>query len=171
MNSPAPLTASPSGSPTTAPTRTVPQKSGRRANRARPGSRTLPAAGPRAEVETNIILYTCTGLALACLPSRPDPRLSLEDAAHITGVHPEMLRYYCRLGLLDPRPGGLSGEPTFDNDALGEIGRIERYRRNLGVSRRALPLICQLRRDGERLQVKLAFLGDSWPEGAADRRT
>jgi DNA-binding transcriptional MerR regulator len=93
------------------------------------------------------------------------------DAAHLTGVHPEMISYYCRLGLLDDRPDPVTTRPTFDNDALVEISRIEHYRRYLGVHRRALPLICQLRRECERMRIKLAFLGDTWSEGAWRRDT
>jgi len=63
----------------------------------------------------------------------------------------------------------LTLEPTFDNDAVEEISRIEHYRRYLGVHRRALPLICQLRRECDRMRIKLAFLGDTWSEGAWSR--
>jgi hypothetical protein len=124
---------------------------------------------PSAWGQANFVLYTCTELTLACLPPGPPPRHSLHDAAHLTGVHPEMISYYCRLGLLDARPDPVTSRPTFDNDALVEISRIEHYRRYLGVHRRALPLICQLRRECERMRIKLAFLGDTWTEGAWGR--
>ena len=53
----------------------------------------------------------------------------------------------------------MESEPTFDENALHEVRRIEHYRRHLGVGRRAVPLICELRREGERLQIELRFLG------------
>jgi len=170
MNSPAPHTASPSGSGTTEPIRKGQQSRRPRTNPAQPGRRAESAARAPGEGRGSFILYTCTALALVCLPAGSAPRHSLEDAAHLTSVHPEMLRYYCRLGLLNARPDTVTGKPTFDNDALEEISRIEHYRRYLGVHRRALPLICQLRRECERLEIKLAFLGDTWSEGAWGRR-
>jgi hypothetical protein len=169
MNSSAPLIASPLGTAAT-PKHKIPQNRVPRSNQAQSGRRAASAARPPAEGPANFILCTCRELTLVCLPPGPAPRRSLQDAAYLTGVHPEMLRYYCRLGLLDARLDAVTGEPTFDNNALEEIGRIEHFRRYLGVHRRALPLICQLRRECERMQIKLAFLGDTWSEGAWSRR-
>ena len=169
MNSPAPHTASPSGSGTAKPAPKGSQNRGPRTNRPQPGRRAPSAARPPGQFPANFVLYTCAELTLVCLPPGPAPRHSLWDAAHLTGVPPEMLRYYCRLGLLDARPDPVTREPTFDNDAVEEISRIEHYRRYLGVHRRALPLICQLRRECERMRIKLAFLGDTWSEGAWSR--
>jgi DNA-binding transcriptional MerR regulator len=80
---------------------------------------------------------------------------SLEEAAELSGVHPDMVRYYVRLGILGEgslRPGV---EPIFDDDALYELRRIEHYRRNYGVNRSALPLISRLLRDAARLEAEL----------------
>jgi len=107
----------------------------------------------------NFIFYISPTLAVACTPSAALALHSLDGAARATGVHPEMLRYYCRLGLLGADLAEANGEPTFDREALCEVRRIEHYRRHLGVPRRALPLICHLRREGERLQIELRFLG------------
>lgn len=172
MKPPASHTASPSVSSTAESTRKAHQSRGPRANRAQKERQAAsdPGSRHRADGQRNFILRTCTELTLVCLPPGPAPRHSLEDAAQLTGVHPELVRYYCRLGLLDARPGALTGEPTLDNDGLEEISRIEHFRRYLGVHRRALPLICQLRRECERMQIKLAFLGDTWSEGAWGRR-
>jgi hypothetical protein len=170
MNSPAPHTASPSGNGTTKSAHKGPKSRGPRANPPKPGHRAAESARAPAEGSGEFILYSCTALTLVCLPPGPPPRHALADAARLTGVHLEMLRYYCRLGLLDTRQHAVTGEPTFDNAALEEICRIEHFRRYLGVHRRALPLICQLRRECERMQIKLAFLGDTWSEGAWGRR-
>jgi DNA-binding transcriptional MerR regulator len=97
-------------------------------------------------------------MTLVCLPIEAPACFSLKTVAGITGVHPEMLLYYCRLGLLGPQRAAMEREVTFDEEALLEIGRIEHYRRHLGVHRRALPLVCNLRREGERLQIELRFL-------------
>jgi hypothetical protein len=86
---------------------------------------------------------------------------SLDAAARLAGMHPEMLRYYCRLGLLGARLAAMASEPTFDDNALYEVRRIEHYRRHHGVNRRALPLLCALIREVESLQAELRFLRGS----------
>jgi DNA-binding transcriptional MerR regulator len=83
---------------------------------------------------------------------------SLDAAAALTGVHPEMLRYYCRAGLLGAQRSRKESEPTFDDDGLYQVRRIEHFRRRHGVNRRALALLCELWREVERLQTELRFL-------------
>ncbi len=107
---------------------------------------------------TNFIFYDNPTLTLVCVPSGAPILYSLEAAAHQTGVHPEMLRYYCRLGLFGEARAQPGDELIFDDDALYELRRFEYYRRNLGVNRRALPLLCELWREVERLQAELRFL-------------
>jgi len=96
--------------------------------------------------------------ALVCVPANLPILFSLETAAGLTGVHPEMLRYYCRLGLLGPGRAEGMREPVFDEEALHEVRRIEHYRRHLAVSRQALPLVCELRREAERQHIEIHFL-------------
>ncbi len=83
---------------------------------------------------------------------------SLEAAAQLAQVHPEMLRYYCRLGLLGEERTPPEAEMVFDDDALYELQRFEHYRRHHRVDRQTLRLICGLRREVERLQSELHFL-------------
>src|SRR5665213_4159441 len=121
------------------------------------GARTLPAAAPlhrekkhaqkkagpepeRGRSETNstdFIFYTNQTLTLVCVPSDAPVLFSLADTTDLTGVHPDMLRYYWRSGLIQVRPGEPESELFFDEDALHEIRRIEHYRRHLGIGRRA----------------------------------
>jgi DNA-binding transcriptional MerR regulator len=108
----------------------------------------------------NFIFYASPTRAILCLDSQAGAPYSLNDVARLTGVHPELLRYYCRLGLLDGHREGPDDWPAFREGALREVRRIEHYRRSLGIGRRALPLICGLRRDGERLDIELRFLRD-----------
>jgi DNA-binding transcriptional MerR regulator len=82
----------------------------------------------------------------------------LETAARLAGVQPEILRYYCRLGLFGAARAQTEIEPTFDDNALYELRRIEHYRRHHGVNRQALPLLCDLWREIDRLQAELRFL-------------
>lgn len=107
----------------------------------------------------NFTFYANPTLALACVPDDEPVYFSLEAAAQVSGVHPEMLRYYWRLGLLEAHSGPSEDGLFFDGTALEEVRRLEHYRRHLGVSRRALPLICELRRESERQHIELRFLG------------
>ena len=83
---------------------------------------------------------------------------SLAAAAHLAGVHPEMLRYYCRLGLLGEARAQPEAELIFDDDALYELRRLEHYRRQHGLNRKTLRLIGGLWREVERLQAEVRFL-------------
>lgn len=107
---------------------------------------------------TNFIFYTNPTLTLLCVPATTRARHTLDAAAELTGVHPEMLRYYCRLGLLGGPGQPAEHPPTFSDDELYELRRIEHYRRQHGVSRQALPLFCALSREVDRLQAELRFL-------------
>ncbi len=85
---------------------------------------------------------------------------TLAAAARLTGVHPDLLRYYCRSGLLGEARTHAEAEPAFDDTALYEVRRIEHFRRHHDVNLRALPLVCELAHEVERLQEELRFLRD-----------
>ena len=106
---------------------------------------------------TNFIFYVNPVVTLIRVPASAPALYSLATAAHLTGFHPEMLRHYCGLGLLGPVRAETGREPVFDDNALYEIRRIEHCRRHHGVSLRALPLVCDLWREVERLQAELRF--------------
>ena len=114
-------------------------------------------AGPQ-KSPTNFVFYAHPALLLVCVPAVAPARFSLAVAAELTGVHPELLRYYCRLGVIEACRNGPGGELTFDENVLHDVRRLEHYRRHLGVCRRALPLLCALRREGERQHIELSFL-------------
>jgi len=97
-------------------------------------------------------------LLLVAEPDPGPPRHSLETAAALCGIHPEMLRYYCRLGLLGEARARPGAALEFDDDALYELTQFERYRRHHGVDRQTMRLICALRREVERLQDEVRFL-------------
>jgi len=109
-------------------------------------------------VATTFTFHVNPTLTLVCMPAETSALFSLGVAADLTGVHPDMLRYYCRIGLLGVDRTGMLHEPTFDEDALQEVRRIEHYRRHLAVSRQALPLVCELRREAERRHIEIHFL-------------
>jgi DNA-binding transcriptional MerR regulator len=82
---------------------------------------------------------------------------SLDDAARLADVHPELARYYHRLGLFGSVAGDPESAPVFDDDGIYELRRIEHYRRHYGVNRRALPLISRLLREVARLEAEVRF--------------
>jgi hypothetical protein len=116
------------------------------------------ASQPKKKIETNFTFYANPTLALVCIPPSTSALFSLDETAQLTGVHAELLRYFSRAGLINSHQGYLSTDLFFDEDAVHEIRRIEHYRQHLGIGLRALPLICELRRASERLQIELRFL-------------
>lgn len=97
--------------------------------------------------------------ALALVRSPPTGRstYSLTQAAQIGGVHPELLRYYCQIGLFGKGPIRLEAEFSFDDDDLYELRRFEHYRRHHGISRRTLRVWCALWREINQLKTELRF--------------
>jgi hypothetical protein len=106
----------------------------------------------------NFIFSPNPTLTLVCVPSGDSALFSVDAVARFTGVHPDMLQYYWRVGLIEAARDGSSGELLLDESALREVRRIEYYRRHLGVGRRALPLLCDLQRKAERRHISLRFL-------------
>ena len=97
-------------------------------------------------------------LTLIALREAAPATYALETAARLAGVHPEMLRYYCRIGLIGEARGEADAEPVFDDAGVCELRRFEHYRRQHGLNRRTLRLIFELRREVEHLQAELRFL-------------
>ena len=102
-----------------------------------------------------------TSLTLVCVTEAAPRSYSLEDTASLAGIHPEMLRYYCRLGLFGESSAGEQPEWIFDDDALYKLRQFENYRRTHGLNRKTLRFIFSLFRDIEILQTELRFLRGS----------
>lgn len=97
-------------------------------------------------------------LTLIAIREAAPATYSLETAARLAGVHPDLLRHYVRIGLISEARGEADAEPVFDDDGVCELRRFEHYRRQHGLNRRTLRLIFGLRREVERLQTELRFL-------------
>jgi chaperone modulatory protein CbpM len=70
-------------------------------------------------------------------------RLSRDEFCRRSGLHPELLRRFVALGLIqavrDP-----AGELRFPLGQLADVARIERLRRGLGLNYAAIGLVCEL---------------------------
>ena len=84
---------------------------------------------------------------------------SIEAAAELTGVDPELIRYYCSHGIVAVVRARPRQAPLFDDDAIYELRRIEHYRRHFGVDRTALAFIGGLLREVARLEGELRYHG------------
>ena len=83
---------------------------------------------------------------------------SLEDAARLAELHPELLRHYCRLGLFGAARQDPGREPRFDDNALFALRRFEQLRRRDGLDRKTARLIHHLQCEVERLQAEVRLL-------------
>lgn len=74
--------------------------------------------------------------------ARPS-RFALEDFARLTGAHPELLRRFVALGLLEATTDG-TGELWFRPSQLSRVARIQRLRAGLDLNYAALGLVMDL---------------------------
>jgi chaperone modulatory protein CbpM len=81
-------------------------------------------------------------------------RLDLETFAARGGVHPELVRRFVALGLLEPSPGP-AREPWFAPDQLAALGRIRRLHAGLPLNYAALGLVMDLLDRIARLETTL----------------
>ena len=104
------------------------------------------------------VMFSQHGLVL--VRSHEEERIfySLAVASQLTGVHSDLLMHYCRTGLLGEARRAVDAESAFDDDALYEVRRIEHFRQHHGVNLSALPLVCNLSREIERLHAELRLL-------------
>jgi len=107
---------------------------------------------------TEFVFSTTHSFAPVSLPSGTRTYYSLETAAYLVGVHPDLVLYYCRLGIFGTERARRDRAPTFDDEALYTLRKVEHYRRRHGVNRQALPLLFALHREVERLESELRFL-------------
>ncbi|MFD0894862.1 MerR family transcriptional regulator [Luteolibacter ambystomatis] len=98
-----------------------------------------------------------TAVSIEVRPSET-PHYSLEEAAERTSVEPDVLRRYCRDGLLGAARTEGTADPVFDDDALYDIRRIEHLRHQQGVPLEVLPMVFHLVTEVERLREELRKL-------------
>lgn len=80
--------------------------------------------------------------------------LALEVIAREAGMHPELVRRFVALGLLD-HDSGTPDAPLFWRGAAARLARAGRLRRDLGLNYAGAILACQLLERIETLEARL----------------
>jgi hypothetical protein len=90
---------------------------------------------------------------------RPEPAdaelVELDVLAREAGLHPDLVRRFIALGLLEPR-AGTRAAPLFPRDAAARLARAARLRRDLSLNYAGAVLACQLLARIDELQARLA---------------
>jgi len=71
------------------------------------------------------------------------PRLSLEEFAMVTGMHPDLIRRLVALGLIDARRDS-AGELWFSCSQLAAMARVQRLRAGFALNYAAIALVTDL---------------------------
>ena len=90
-------------------------------------------------------------------PSNESP-YSLDDLARLAGVSPALVQRYFDEGLIEPVAGNARTAWFFDDNALFELRRIQRLRRELGVNIAGVAVIHELQRQIDELKAELEKL-------------
>ena len=70
-------------------------------------------------------------------------RLSLDEFAAMTGVHPDLLRRLVVLGIIEARRDS-AGELWFSRSQLAEVARMQRLRAGFALNYAAIALVTDL---------------------------
>jgi DNA-binding transcriptional MerR regulator len=76
-------------------------------------------------------------------------------------IHPDLIRHYCRIGLVRPAARDEEKNPYFDDDGIYWIRQIRELNREGEVGQRTLRVILDLRRQVEELKRELRFRIDN----------
>jgi hypothetical protein len=93
-------------------------------------------------------------LAIRAVPVPPGSVDGIDALAREAGLHPDLVRRFIRLGLLDSVPG--ARRPVFPRDAAARLARAARLRRDLGLSYSGAILACDLLDRIDDLEARLA---------------
>ncbi|MEA2245979.1 MAG: chaperone modulatory protein CbpM [Solirubrobacteraceae bacterium] len=81
--------------------------------------------------------------------------VELDALAREAGLHPDLVRRFLALGLLD-RVGGSARSPLFPRDAAARLALAGRLRRDLGLSYAGAILACELLARIDDLEARLS---------------
>ncbi|HEY0549417.1 MAG TPA: chaperone modulator CbpM [Verrucomicrobiae bacterium] len=87
-------------------------------------------------------------------PSNQAP-YTLEELARLGGVSPALVQRYADEGLIEAIAGNVRTSFFFDDNALFELRRIQRLRRELGVNIAGVAVIHELQRQIDELKAEL----------------
>jgi hypothetical protein len=85
---------------------------------------------------------------------RPGGRLEIEIVARESGLHPELVRRFLALGLLDGYDNAVLS-PLYWRGAAARLARAARLRRDLGLNYAGAILACELLERIETLEARL----------------
>jgi hypothetical protein len=92
-------------------------------------------------------------------------RLSLDEFARLSGTHPDLIRRFVALGLIDAdrdTAGGL----WFPRDQLAALARVQRLRAGFAINYAAIGLVTDLLDRIAELEAALrGTRGARWPSG------
>lgn len=88
-------------------------------------------------------------------------RFDLDALAHATGTHPELIRRFVALGLLDAERD-VSGALWFSPGQVAAVGRIRRLRAVFSLNYASVGLVCDLLDRIAELETARHFGERSW---------
>jgi MerR family transcriptional regulator, heat shock protein HspR len=86
------------------------------------------------------------------------PYLSLSEVAYTTGLHPELVERFVKMGLIDHIGRNAGGEMLFAMEVVSVVRRIVRLRNHLGVNYAGIGVILDLMARIEDLEGNLRQL-------------
>ncbi|MFD8489246.1 chaperone modulator CbpM [Streptomyces sp. NPDC059712] len=101
---------------------------------------TVPAGMGDRPVRMNADTTASTAVRFALVPT---PRLSLDAVARRSGLHPDLVRRFVALGLVDAERDA-AGHLVFDPTAPAVLARIQRLRAGLCLNYAAIGLVLDL---------------------------
>ncbi|MEV7404882.1 chaperone modulator CbpM [Streptomyces sp. NPDC091267] len=97
-------------------------------------------AGDRPVKPVTYVATASTAVRYALVPA---PRLSLEAVARRSGLHPDLVRRFVALGLVDAERDA-AGDLVFDPGAPAALARIQRLRSGLCLNYASIGLVLDL---------------------------
>lgn len=86
------------------------------------------------------------------------PYCTLADVAYSSGLHPELIERFIRLGLIEFVDRTSDGEMFFDTGVISLVRRIVRLRNELGVNYAGIGVILELMSQVEMLEARIEEL-------------
>ncbi|MEV4999175.1 chaperone modulator CbpM [Streptomyces niveus] len=96
--------------------------------------------GDRPVQPVTYVATTSTGARYALVPA---PRLSLDAVARRSGLHPDLVRRFVALGLVDAERDAM-GHLVFDPGAPAALARVQRLRSGLCLNYASIGLVLDL---------------------------